>query len=178
MRIRYITALASIICSVTSVDAQQPDRNIAAWVSAGLGPGSVRGLGGVLHETISVGPYEVIARQSDIGPFFSGGPGITDHGFLLGARTGGERLFAAGALGYGRANPYHKFGEGGYPVTSPSAAALLYDVSLHANAVIPGVALVMSGAIGARQTSYLMTTINLELGWFGLHNTDTIRTNY
>jgi hypothetical protein len=125
------------------------------------------GIGGVLRETISVGPALIMARQSDFGPFIGAGSGVQERGLLLGARTGGRRLFATGALGYVRANPYHQSDNNSNTDVQPSVGALGYDVTVHANAIVVGLALALSGNIGPSKSSYSAITLNVEAGWFG-----------
>lgn len=88
---------------------------------------------------------------------------------LTGMRTGGHRVFASGVVGYSRAKPYQDGGidGGGRRTYAPSESALAYDVSLHGNVYVPGVALSLSGDIGSSRSTYTALTLSVELGWFG-----------
>lgn len=145
---------------------------VAAWGSAGLGPGSTQvrgggGIAGVVRANVSVGPWLLTYRGGDVGPFISAGSGVRDAGILVGARTGGHRLFGSAALGYARANPYSQSDNASYPNITPSVGVLAYDFILHANAYVPGIALSFSGDIGPSRTTYSAFTLSAELGWFG-----------
>jgi hypothetical protein len=108
-----------------------------------------------------------MTRQSEFGPFMGSGSGVQERGVLLGARSGGRRLFATGALGYVRANPYHQSDNSSDADVQPSVAAVGYDVTVHANAILVGLAFGLSGNIGSSNTSYAAVTLSLEAGWFG-----------
>ena len=144
---------------------------VAAWVSLGLGSGTVSGLAVVARANVSVGLVLVSYRLSDIEPFFDAGGGVQDAAVLVGLRTRDLRFFQTASLGYARANPVRDpvpFNDSGTPRTvGSSVAALAYDYTVHANAVIPGVAGSVSGIIGPSRVSYGAFTITVELGWFG-----------
>jgi hypothetical protein len=145
---------------------------VAAWASASLGPGSVGkspagGVASALSGTLSVGPLLVIVRGSDVGPYMSAGDGVNASSVLVGARTSGSRLFASGALGLSRARHYHECDQCGYRTTDSPSDALAYDVTLHANAYVVGLALSLSGNAGSGVASYSAVTLGVELGWFG-----------
>jgi hypothetical protein len=141
-------------------------RDIAAWASVGLGSTS-RGVAGQVRETISAGPLLVMLRQSDDGPFISAGAGVKNHDILVGVRSGGHRLFASAALGYGSAEWYHQGDQCTCYTTRHAVAVATYDVTLHANAFVPGLSAGFSGNLGARDVSYSAFMLSLELGWFG-----------
>lgn len=146
---------------------------VAAWGSVALGTGDTRaqggsgGLAGVVRANVSVGPWLVTYRGSDVGPFISAGSGVRDAGILAGMRSGGHRLFGSAAIGYARANAYHQSDNASYPDVAPSVGVLAYDATLHANAYVAGIALSMSGAVGPSHTTYSAFTVGVELGWFG-----------
>lgn len=145
---------------------------VAVWASAGLGPGSTQERGGgdvagVVRANVSVGPWLITYRGGDVGPFMTAGGGVRDAGILVGARTGGHRLFASAALGYARANAYHQSDNSSYPDVAPSVGALAYDFTMHANAYVPGIALSFYGDVGPSHATYSAFTISAELGWFG-----------
>jgi hypothetical protein len=141
---------------------------VAAWVSAGVGTGGVQvqnggsSVAGVARVSASVGPWLLTYRASDVGPFMSAGSGVRDAGILAGVRTSGHRAFASAALGYARANPYHS-----NDPSEPSVGVMAYDVAVHANAFVPGIALAFSGDVGPSRATYVAVTLSAELGWFG-----------
>jgi hypothetical protein len=142
-----------------SETAPRFNNSVAAWGSVGLGPGNTRTYGeslvaGVLRANLSVGPWLLTYRNSDIGPLMDVGPRIRDKALLAGVRTGGHRLFASGAIGYARAAPY-------------DLDVLAYDATLHANAYVVGLALSLSGGIGPSRATYTAVTLGVEAGWFG-----------
>lgn len=144
---------------------------VAAWVSGGLGVGFIDAspdnqIAQIVRVNVSAGPLLLTYRQSDAGPFESG-DGVRDGAMLVGVRSSGRRLFAAGALGYAEARPYHRCECSGGPEFERQAHGLAYDVTLHANAVIPGVAVSFSGVTLAPRARYMAFTLALELGWFG-----------
>lgn len=150
--------------------ASQP---VAVWGSVALGSGTVAGsttnlLAGALRANVSIGRVLLTYRNTDIGPLFSSGPGVRDDAFMIGARTAGRRFFAAAALGYDSASPYHQ-SCGDCSASSPgsSSSGLAYDLSLHANAVIPGLAVSLAGVAGPAQVRYTSFSVGVELGWFG-----------
>lgn len=164
-----VAVLSALAATADRASAQEvpagPD--VTAWISAGLGTANIPGVVAVLREAISVGPALLMVRQADIDPFIGAGSGVRERGLLVGARTGGRRLFATAALGYVRANPYHQSDNSSYPVVQPSVAAVGYDATLHANAILLGLALGLSGNIGSSNTSYAALTLSVEAGWFG-----------
>jgi hypothetical protein len=143
---------------------------VAAWASLGLGgaTGSAHGIGAVLAGNLSVGPALLTYRISDFGPFLAAGGGTRDNALLVGARTPGRRLFASAAVGFAVATPYRQeCEECGVTKAGPRVGAIAYDVRLHANLTVPGVALSWAGAVGAPRVTYSSVTLALELGWFG-----------
>lgn len=167
-----VTCLAQSATETVANEAIWPD-NLTAWASVGLGTGNTGAvdgssdIAGVLRATASVGPWLATYRTGDIGPFISAGSGVRDNGVLAGMRTGGHRIFASAAVGYARATPYHQSDNSSYPTIAPSVGALAYELTLHANAVVPGLALSMFGDIGPARSSYSAFTVSVELGWFG-----------
>lgn len=165
-------ATAAQSASDTTTIARRWREPVAAWGSVGLGTGNTQaqgggGVAGVVRGNVSIGPWLVTYRGSDVGPFISAGSGVRDAGILAGMRTGGHRLFGSAALGYARANPYHQSDNSSYATVAPSVGALAYDFTLHANAYVPGIALSMSGDIGPSNSTYSAFTLSVELGWFG-----------
>lgn len=163
-------AAAQLTADTTSVPI--PWRSVAAWGSLALGTGETRaqgggGVAGIACANVSVGPWLLTYRNSDVGPFISAGSGVRDKGILAGMRTGGHRLFGSAALGYARANPYHQSDNSSYATVAPSVGVLAYDATLHANAYVAGIALSLSGAIGPSHTAYSAFTVGVEAGWFG-----------
>ena len=157
--------------SDTSASSASPHRPTAVWLSVGLGPGSKVGhndteISAVFRANVSTGPLLFTYRSSDISPG-DFGDGVRDDALLAGLRTGGHRLFAAAALGYARAAPYHECNCGDESSPAPRAGGLAYDLTLHANARVPGIALSMSGTAGGARVSYRVFTVALEFGWFG-----------
>ncbi len=149
--------------------------SVAVWASAGIGPASGADqasglLGGVARATASVGPWLITYRASDVGPFLTSGSGVEETAVLAGMRTAGHRLFVSGAAGYSRAKPYRQgsMDSGGQRAFSPGESALAYEVTLHANAYVPGIALSLTGDIGRSKSTYSAITLSFELGWFGL----------
>jgi hypothetical protein len=141
---------------------------VAVWVSGGVGSGGVQvqnggsSVAGVARASASVGPWLLTYRSSDVGPFMTAGTGVRDAGILAGVRTSGHRAFASAALGYARANPYHS-----NDPSEPSVGVMAYDVAVHANAYVPGIALAFSGDVGPSRATYVAVTLSAELGWFG-----------
>ena len=165
-----------VVAAQSATDSTTPTTNwhppVAAWGSVGLGPGRTQeapggGVAGVVRANVSVGPWLLMYRANDVGPFISAGSGVRDAGILAGMRTGGHRLFGSAALGYARANSYHQSDNSSYPDVAPSVGALAYDFALHANAYVAGLALSFYGDIGPSHTTYSAFTLSLELGWFG-----------
>lgn len=142
---------------------------VAAWASLGLGgaTGSAHGIGAVLAGNLSAGPALLTYRISDFGPFLAAGAGTRDNALLVGGRTPGHRLFASAAVGYAVATPYHQQCDECGTTSDPKLGAVAYDVRLHANLLVPGVALSWAGAVGAPRVTYSSVTLALELGWFG-----------
>ena len=126
-----------------------------------------RGVAGALRASVSAGPWLVTYRDSDVGPFISAGSGVRDRSLLAGVRSNGHRAFATAAVGFASAQPYHQSDNQSTPDLAPSVGALAYEVSLHANAYVPGLAVSMFGALGPRTSKYSAFTLSLELGWFG-----------
>jgi hypothetical protein len=178
---RSILLLALIAAGSHAARAQSPDDTdsstasrfpIAVWGSLGLGQGSVHGgnngmLGVVTRGNVSIGPWLLTYRGSDVGPYFGTGNGVRDDGVLVGLRTGGRRLFGSAALGYVRASSYHQCDQCGREQVNPSVGAFAYDVTLHANYVIAGIQASLSGSTGPSGVKYSALTVGLELGWFG-----------
>ncbi|MDQ2665471.1 MAG: hypothetical protein M3Z05_05630 [Gemmatimonadota bacterium] len=166
------SCLAQVVEETAAGEANWSE-SLAAWASAGLGPGKIdvpngNGITAVVRATASVGPWLATYRSGDIGAFISAGSGVRDSGVLAGMRTGGHRVFASAALGYARATPYHQSDGGSrYPTYAPSVAALAYELTLHANAFVPGLALSLFGDLGPAESSYSAFTMSVELGWFG-----------
>ena len=140
-------------------------RDFAMWLSAGLGGGD-NGVAGALHENVSIGPVLLMARQSYVGPFLGSGDAVDDKSVLVGLRSGGHRIFAAGALGYSWATPSHQC-DCSSPITGSTTSALAYDFSVHANALVPGLVISLSGTAGHTKVTTSMVTVGVELGWFG-----------
>jgi hypothetical protein len=86
---------------------------------------------------------------------------------LVGVRSSGRRAFAAAALGYAEARPYRRCECSTGPDPRPQVHGLAYDITLHANAVVPGVAVSFSGIARAPRANYQAVSLALELGWFG-----------
>ena len=187
---RRLSLLALLLClsSATRADAQviadgggsparEPTRPIAAWLALGLGSGvlsqggsgSGSPLAGVLRANLSIGRLLVMARASDVGPFLGGGPGVSDMALLVGVRSPGRRAFLTAAGGVAAATPYQAscFDCGGGHHNGATVAALAFDVGLHANYLVPGVAAGISGAIGPSSVTHAAFTVAVELGWFG-----------
>ena len=144
---------------------------ITAWASAGVGLGRVASQEGnalamVERANLSAGTVLLTYRRSDVHPPLSG-DGVRDTGFLVGVRSRGRRLFAAPAIGYVEARPSHRCDCGDPRQFGPSVGAFAYDLTLHANAKVLGVALPLSGVAGPRRVRYLAGTIAVEAGWFG-----------
>lgn len=144
---------------------------VAAWISAGIGPGFVSAatknvVSEVLRANVSVGPLLFTYRKSDSGPFESG-DGVQDGALLAGVRSGGRRLFAAAAIGYAEARPYHQCECSEGHDFAPRASGVAYDLTVHANLVIFGVAASLSGVTRASRANYYAFTLALEAGWFG-----------
>jgi hypothetical protein len=147
-------------------------RPIAAWASVGLGSGAVHGtagglLAGMVRAHVSVGSLLLTYRGSDVGPFIAAGDGVSDDAVLAGVRTRGRRLFASTALGYARASHYHQCDGCGVTTVDPGVGVLAYELAMHANLVVPGIAVSFSGNIGPSRVRYSAFTVALELGWFG-----------
>lgn len=164
-------ARTQVLVDSSSV-VSRPSRPIAAWASVGLGSGHVHAepngmLTGVIRANMSVGSLLLTYRGSDLGPFISAGTGVRDEAVLVGARTGGRRLFGSVALGYARATPYHQCDQCGVTTVDPGVGVLAYDVTMHANVIVPGIAAAFSGNIGPSRARYSAITVGLELGWFG-----------
>jgi hypothetical protein len=179
-RLAFVGLLALIVVfphtaraqsGVDSSTARAPaSRRIAIWASLGLGGGSVHEsdngtIGGVFAAHASVGRLLLTYRTSDMSSFF-GGPGVRDHALLAGVRTGGRRLFGSAAAGYGLATHYFDF-ESGTRTEEPRTGVLAYQLALHGNLLVPGLALSYSGALGSSRVTYSALTLALELGWFG-----------
>lgn len=116
--------------------------------------------------TVTVGPALLTYRDEDVGPFMTGGSGVQSDALLVGVRTGHRRLFASLAGGYAKAASYHQCDNCGRKV-APRVDAFAYDAMLHANAVVAGLAVGVSGLLGASGIAHTDFTISLELGWFG-----------
>jgi hypothetical protein len=114
-----------------------------------------------------VGPLLLAYRGSDVGPLIAAGPGVHGDAALLGVRAGGRRVFGSAALGYARATSYHQCDQCGVTRVDPSVGVLAYDVTGHANYIVPGIAASFSGNIGPSRAAYSAITFELELGWFG-----------
>jgi hypothetical protein len=147
---------------------------INAWASAGLGPGEMQAnnngvIAGLLRGTVSVGPWLASYRVTDISPFLSSGNGIIDNAFLVGLRSDGRRLFASAEVGYSHTNPYYSasMDAGGRRSFQGSQSAMAFDLGLHATVDLAGVSLALSGAVGPARSTYAMTSLSVELGWFG-----------
>jgi hypothetical protein len=52
-------------------------------------------------------------------------------------------------------------------LVDPGVGVLAYDVTGHANYIVPGIAVSFSGNIGPSRVAYSALTFALELGWFG-----------
>jgi hypothetical protein len=177
---RFLLVVALIAASPRALRAQYSDeadssntRNpIAGWVALGLGSGHLRGGNGglftsVTRANVSVGPWLLTHRESDAGPFMDAGKGVREDALLLGMRTNWRRIFASGALGYGRASSYHQCDQCGMTRVDPRVGTFAYDVGIHANLVVPGIYASISGSTGPSAVSYSAFTVGLELGWFG-----------
>jgi hypothetical protein len=145
---------------------------IAAWASVGLGPGQVRGSGSgavadEIRANVAVGSLLFTYRSSDAGPFIGSGDGVRDDAALVGVLAGGRRLFASASLGYARAAHYHQCDGCGRGLVDPGVGVLAFDVTGHANYIVPGIAVSFSGNIGPSRVAYSALTFALELGWFG-----------
>lgn len=176
--IAFVLSLPGVLVAQSSPDTTSGGAFIpgpvAAWASAGVGPGKVGEqrsdpIAGVARATVSVGPWVLAYRSTDVGPFFGTGDGVRESSLLAGMRTGGHRLFATAEAGFSGATWYHSGGidSGGYRTSAPREVALAYDVSLHANAIVPGIALSVFGDLGPGKSSYSAFTLSVELGWFG-----------
>ena len=145
---------------------------IAAWASIGLGPGTVAqsssAFAGAARANLTVGRLLFMYRSAGVGPFLGSGDGVNDEAFLVGVRTSGHRLFAMAAVGFDSARRYHDCMEGCTRTTDASrTSALAWDLSLHANALVPGLSLSYAGALGSSHVRYSALTLGVELGWFG-----------
>ena len=178
MTVLRVTALVATIvfAAVPRASAQQPTpgssentvrvSDFNAWLSGGIGGGRI-GAAGIYRESISLGPLLLMARQSDIGPVSNAGSGVQDRAALVGLRTTGHRAFASAAVGYASATSYSQSEQCGCRNTGTPNAALAYDLGLHVNNVIPGLAVSVSGTAGNYTVRSSMVTVSIELGWFG-----------
>jgi hypothetical protein len=159
-----------VVLSQTAADTATSDWPVAAWASGSLGVGSVENqddgvLAQALRLTMSIGPLLFTYRKTDNGPWGSG-DGVREGAILAGVRSPRRRVFVAGALGYGEARPTHR-SEGGGSDRGPQVHGLAYDLTVHANAVVPGVAVVLAGITRAPTVNCFTVSLALELGWFG-----------
>jgi len=145
------------------------------WAFARLGgassaPVSVATSGGGVLTSLSAGvaaSYGMVlgmVRVTDSQQLFDG-PGVRDNALLVGARSRGDHLFGAGAVGIGQATPSESSDAGTSYGTQQAAFA--YDFSAHADYDVLGLALAVSGVVGPTKTSYVAVTLGVELGWFG-----------
>jgi hypothetical protein len=171
-----IAAVPHVALAQSAVDSSEvvphASRAIAAWASVGFGPGQVHGSGsgalaGEIRVNVSVGSLLLMYRGSDVGPFIGAGDGVRDDAALLGVRAGGRRLFGSASLGYARAAHYHACDGCGAPYVDSGVGVLAYDVTGHANYIVPGIAVSLSGDLGPSRAAYSALTVGLELGWFG-----------
>ena len=170
-----VTGAAAKVRAQTASDTKTggaPSRwPIAAWASAGVGLGRVasqegNALATVERANLSAGPVLFTYRRSDVAPLEAGN-GVRDAGVLVGVRSRGRRLFAAPAVGYVQARPSRRCDCGDPRQFGASVGAFAYDLTLHANAKVLGVALSLSGVAGPRRVRYLAGTVAVEAGWFG-----------
>lgn len=162
------TALAQAPGDSTGTTGHSHPR-IAGWISLGLGGGQGKsgGFGVVAAGNASIGALLLTYRESDFGPFIAAGDGVRDHAVLVGVRSRWPRLFASAALGYGEASQYHQCDQCGVTTVDPAVSVMAYDVRLHANYFVPGLAISWSGVSGPARVRYDGITVALELGWFG-----------
>jgi hypothetical protein len=85
---------------------------------------------------------------------------------LAGARTRGDRLFVAGALGVARSVRHDVVSDGG-ELTSRRTFDPAFDASAHADFRIAGLAVAISGIAGPPSVRYVAFSLGAELGWFG-----------
>ena len=181
IRTAIVLLVAGALCSrasaqqlATAVDTEARSGNgVTAWASAGFGEARIRGSNGspiavALRASASISDVVVMARFAEVGPFLVGGDGVDDAALLVGVRSGGHRLFATATVGYSRVTPYHGGGiDGPARTTGLSQDALAYDLGIHANLLIPGLSLGLSGDLGPPRIAYTAIVLSMELGWFG-----------
>lgn len=91
-------------------------------------------------------------------------PSVQDYALLAGLRTRGDRLFIAGAAGLARATN----GESRVGFLTPRERFVpTYDLSAHADYLVTGTVLTLSGTFGPADTRYVALGLGIELGWFG-----------
>ena len=153
----------------TATDSSRP---VAVWASLELGQGHVSGVpnginAAILRGNVSVGPWLLTYRGSEVGPLLGTGDGVREDGALIGLRTRGHRLFASAALGYEGASTYHLCDGCSMQRVNPRVGALAYDLVAHANFVFGGVSGSFSGSVGPSGVTHSALTVGFELGWFG-----------
>ncbi len=91
-------------------------------------------------------------------------PGVQDYALLAGLRSRGDDLWAAAAVGLAQATD----GESRVGRLTPLHRAMAtYDLSAHADYLVVGSVLSLSGTLGPADTRYVALTLGVELGWFG-----------
>jgi hypothetical protein len=150
-----------------AADTSQLSNRVTSPINAWANNNGV--IAGLLRGTVSVGPWLASYRVTDIGPFLSSGNGIIDNAFLVGLRSDGRRLFASAEVGYSHTSPYYSasMDAGGRRSFQGSQSAMAFDLGLHATVDLAGLSLALSGAVGPARSTYAMTSLSVELGWFG-----------
>lgn len=91
-------------------------------------------------------------------------PSVQDYALLAGLRSRGDRLFIAGAAGVARTTD----GQSRVGFLTPRERFVpTYELSAHADYLVVGSALTLSGTLGPADTRYIALAFGLELGWFG-----------
>ena len=91
--------------------------------------------------------------------------GEQDYAVLAGVRSRGDRLFVVGAAGLAqseRTDLRNSFGV----LTPERKLAPAFDLSAHADYVVVGLSLNVSGVLGPPSARYIAASLGVELGWF------------
>jgi hypothetical protein len=179
--------LASILClffpllaaPYRRIDAQPAvapsQTDWSAWAFGRLGPAKTSlpgspifgsfGGGVVVSRGAIVGMFRVTDNENTV---IEDNPptGEHDYAVLAGVRSRGERLFVTGAAGLARSSPTdlrNNFGE----LTPERKLAPAFDLSAHADYIVAGLSLAVSGVLGPPPARYVTVSLGAELGWFG-----------